>query len=622
MFCKQMRHLLHIVLILFLFAATLTVFPGCEEKGRASAVLDHADSLMNYRADSALSFLSSHEAEIGTWPKEKQMRFHLLQIKAQNRAYIPFTSDSLILAVTEYYDKHGTSNEKMEAHYLLGSVYRDIGEAPKAISATHEAVESADTTANDCDYALLSRVYGQLATLLLRVQLPLDAIEAAYSAEAMSIKAGDSIMQLSCQMLRADAYFYTGDMDSMIRICEDASKKYLHYGDTMYSMIALKPAVVGYINKGNLDSAKVTIDKYETLSKWKSNNVVAHSLQNFNAIKAQYYLQQQQFDSAYYYYQRARSVAASPSEKLNVYYGLSKYYAKTGVADSAVKYSELYVSTDDSLFGISVRENFAKMQSLYNYERNMRKAEYAEHKLTELQYRYMIIAILVVMLAALATAFVRKRRERMMREHLELNAMYAESLQRYVDSKKEVDMLKEYRDTDILLIQKLQEERAIDSDTIARLNRKVELKKARIRLYEEELRKQASAIADFQKDKKRPDQWDMEEGLFNLPLISRLHASIAKGKQPGDSQFNAIIELTENMLPAFTAKIRELYPGINRTNMLFCILTKLRFINSERAVALNMSSQAVTNRCAFLYNKFTGKKGGAGDFDEIIQKIG
>ena len=76
------------------------------------------------------------------------------------------------------------------------------------------------------------------------------------------------------------------------------------------------------------------------------------------------------------------------------------------------------------------------------------------------------------------------------------------------------------------------------------------------------------------------------------------------------------------MLPAFTAKIRELYPGINRTNMLFCILTKLRFINSERAVALHMSSQAVTNRCAFLYNKFTGKKGGAGDFDEIIQKIG
>ena len=208
---------------------------------------------------------------------------------------------------------------------------------------------------------------------------------------------------------------------------------------------------------------------------------------------------------------------------------MSKYYAKTGVADSAVKYSELYVSTDDSLFGISVRENFAKMQSLYNYERNMRKAEYAEHKLAELQYRCMFIAFLIVILAVLSMAFVRKRRERMMREHLELNAKYAESLQRYVDSKKEVDMLKENRDTDMLLIQKLQEERAIDSDTIAKLKRNVELKKARIRHYEEELRKQASAIADFQKDKKRPDQWDMEEGLFNLPLISRLHASIAKG---------------------------------------------------------------------------------------------
>ena len=37
-------------------------------------------------------------------------------------------------------------NEKMEAHYLLGCIYCDMKEAPKAMQCYQDAVESVDTS--------------------------------------------------------------------------------------------------------------------------------------------------------------------------------------------------------------------------------------------------------------------------------------------------------------------------------------------------------------------------------------------------------------------------------------------------------------------------------------------
>lgn len=50
---------------------------------------------------------------------------------SMNRAYIPMTDgiDSLLLEATKYYDRHGTPNQQIRAHYLLGCAYRDMGEA-------------------------------------------------------------------------------------------------------------------------------------------------------------------------------------------------------------------------------------------------------------------------------------------------------------------------------------------------------------------------------------------------------------------------------------------------------------------------------------------------------------
>ena len=92
-----------------------------------------------------------------TGEDSSQMHEALMQTKAQNENFEPFTTDSTMLRVVDYYDSHGTANEQMLAHYLLGCVYRDLGDAPRALECYHDAVNKADTTEADCDFQHIKR---------------------------------------------------------------------------------------------------------------------------------------------------------------------------------------------------------------------------------------------------------------------------------------------------------------------------------------------------------------------------------------------------------------------------------------------------------------------------------
>ena len=166
----------------FLF---VLLFTTCDPGDPAVDALHRtADSLMAVgKPDSALQLLhtldaannlpQSGEAGGGFTPSRRQlMRHELLRAKAMNKAYVDFTvggdlqsPDSVMRVVADYYDRHGTPNERMEAHYLLGCTYRDMGEAPRAIDCYLDAAACADTTAKNCDYYTLASIYAQMAKL-------------------------------------------------------------------------------------------------------------------------------------------------------------------------------------------------------------------------------------------------------------------------------------------------------------------------------------------------------------------------------------------------------------------------------------------------------------------------
>ena len=137
-----------ILILLF----TLMPLGGCQQqKGEFQRQLTIADSLMRTDADSAFRMLCGMDSLASRMPKSQRMEHLLLRCNAQNKADSLFTSDSLGLLLTRHFDRKGTPNQRMLAHYVLGFAYRDMGDSPSALRCFNEAVAVADTSDANCD---------------------------------------------------------------------------------------------------------------------------------------------------------------------------------------------------------------------------------------------------------------------------------------------------------------------------------------------------------------------------------------------------------------------------------------------------------------------------------------
>ena len=110
----------------------------------------------------------------------ERMRQQLAYLQACNQADTVFSAQWLptVDSLVDYFDSHGSPNEQMQAHYLQGRVFHDMGEAPQALQAYYDAIDCADTIQTDCDYKILKGIYGQMSRIFHQQNLPYDEIEA------------------------------------------------------------------------------------------------------------------------------------------------------------------------------------------------------------------------------------------------------------------------------------------------------------------------------------------------------------------------------------------------------------------------------------------------------------
>ena len=103
-----MHKLLYIIIITIFLAA-------CVGGGRERAALDAAEEIINVRPDSALAILDSLEPSSKDFSQGTLRRWQLLHLVAQNKCDTVFRNDSIQRHLVEYYDRHGTANDKMTA---------------------------------------------------------------------------------------------------------------------------------------------------------------------------------------------------------------------------------------------------------------------------------------------------------------------------------------------------------------------------------------------------------------------------------------------------------------------------------------------------------------------------
>ena len=96
-------------------------------------ILVEADSLCEAKPDSAVSLLRSLKPQFATAGKADRMFYQLLCIKANNKNYHVFTSDSSIMPLVQYYEQHDSKRHLAETYYLAGQIYFDMKDAPQAL---------------------------------------------------------------------------------------------------------------------------------------------------------------------------------------------------------------------------------------------------------------------------------------------------------------------------------------------------------------------------------------------------------------------------------------------------------------------------------------------------------
>ena len=86
-----------------------------------------------------------------TSPSHEVMQQRLKYVSDCNRADTVFTERWLptVDSLVSYFDRHGSANDRMMAHYVQGRVHHDMGEAPQALECYQKAAEQADTTSSD-----------------------------------------------------------------------------------------------------------------------------------------------------------------------------------------------------------------------------------------------------------------------------------------------------------------------------------------------------------------------------------------------------------------------------------------------------------------------------------------
>ena len=181
------------------------------------------------------------------------MRKGLDSINMLNKSYQPFTVAD-IQPYVQYFDDYGTSNDRVLAYYLMGRAYHDQREAPMALEYYQKAIEQADTTEKDFDFAQLSKVYGQMADLFYYQNLYDEQLVSLEKAIFNAWKSKDTLAAIMDEEQKVKAFWKMKEYGYVLYTVNSVYDKYRRYGYPIQAAISLSASFPTLIELDSLDA--------------------------------------------------------------------------------------------------------------------------------------------------------------------------------------------------------------------------------------------------------------------------------------------------------------------------------------------------------------------------------
>ena len=525
----------------------------------------------------------------GTDKGERLQQLEMLE--QMNRADSVMRNDSLAEDLVAYFHKHGTPNERMRAHYILGRTYFDLGELPRALETYLHAADCADTTAADCDYKTLSRIHAQSAKIYnLQIQ-PRSQLKELHIAEYYANRGKDTLMAIECYNNQSSVYRLLNNPDSVIMIEESAANKFLSIHNEKRYAQTLGGAITSLIKKGDLVKAKQYSILYEKSSGFfDEEGNIKKGREIYYYAKGEYYLAVNRLDSAEQMFRKLLKTT-SLNNQIAGSKGLQRVYECKDMSDSIAKYANLGYILNDSAYLLSEMQNIQNVQASYNYNHNKLLAEQNERK-AEQAITVIILIVCLFVIVAIVSFFL-------IRNHLKSKE---QQLQRYL---KDLDDL-EKAQTELMTI--CSEEKLSTSEIFENKNREIEEILHRITDHKQK----ASKLKET-----------LEERLNNSPVVSRLkkQAEANPYQRASLEDLKALRSLINVEIPHFYATLNSPRYTLSPNEYDVTLLLRVHFSPMEIHKLTGISPSYISNMRSRLLIKIYGVEGSPKDFDQRIMSI-
>ena len=521
-----------------------------------------------------------------------KMLWQLEQLEAMNRSGEPLLNDTLAEQLADYFDRHGDSNERMRAKYMLGCTYYFLDELPRALETYIEAAGCADTASVDCNYKVLSRIHAQSAVIYDRQILPHSQLKELRQAVYYAQKAKDTIIAIECYAQQANAYVFLHQNDSAIIIKEHASLMYDSIGRKDYAALTLITTVLPLLDNHDINKATRYLRLFESNSGvFDENGKIETGREIFYNIKGKYYLFKEKIDSAELMFRRLLEYKNDTNCLIAGCKGLQDVYERRKIPDSIAKYASLGYELNDSAYSQSEIQSIHKFQASYNYNHSKMVAEQNAHKLTISYYLIAFIIAVAALLGIIAwyAFFTYRNKKQQVINNFQKDLQNLEKLQ-----------------TELQEI--CSEESLSPSEIFERKHQDIVEILDRVKKYHRKLKLSSATI---------------EERLAKADVTSRLRemANSNPFKLASNEDFKQAKELVNIEIPSFYDALNSPKYTLSFIEYNVSILIRLHFSPSEITKLTGVSAGYVSNLRRRLLLKVFGIDGTPKEYDERILNI-
>ena len=518
-----------------------------------------------------------------------RQRLQLEELERMNRADSLMTNDSLALDLAEWFDDHGTPNEQLRAHYILGRTYADLGEAPQAIEAYNDAADRADTTDADCDYKTLAKVYAQMSTIYYNQNLMEDYLNCLQSSSVNALKANDTLMALKEKAYMMAGYDRLEEDDSLLSIFYNIYSGFNRLGEKQRAAQYCVMPVKSLLRKSRTEEAKSYLDIYEAYSGYFNNGRVMKGREVFYYYKGMYYLSVNKYDSAEYYFRRELLWGTDYNNQNAASKGLAKLFTLTHRPDSAAKYAIYSYDMIDSVYAQMAINEVEQMAGMYNYSRFQRKAHIEKQRAdnARLNSRILLFILIIAAIISLNIYNSLKRKRKI------VHTRYANRMKQLAAAQSDIIMLRSHeREFSRLLQEKEKTIEGKDEELSSLRQHHTELinqiseKKLFIETLQSEIAKYQGRMLHTNKT--------AESRLQESTVYKSLIKKADKGKVLTTEEWDELISLVIEVLPGYFQFLSNNQYILNPKEYRMCVLLRLHVNARSASNLIGVSPSSVT----------------------------